>query len=101
MGDATIKKRMVLERKDLLLKQIKDLWYLKKDEIAKQIEEISERLLEQLSRFNQLELEYRALAISRQALKMEIKAIQKNMRSDWRQWSQLSRLILHLKPLPA
>jgi uncharacterized coiled-coil DUF342 family protein len=96
---------MVIERKNLLLEQIKENWASKKDELTKQIDEISERLLEQLSLFNQLKEKYRQLKKETRErdllneLKQEIKSIRKNMRQDWQQWTQLSRTIMHLRPL--
>lgn len=103
MDPGTIKKRLVIERKNLLLEQIKGSWASKKEELTKQIHEISERLLEQLSQFNQLKEKYRQLkkeACERdllQELKFEIKLIRKKIKDDWHQWARLSRTIMGLR----
>lgn len=107
MDAAAIKKRMVLERKNLLLDQIREHWYLRKDELAKQIDEISDRLVEHLSRFNQLKEKYRELKKETRErdllneLRQEIKSIRKSLRHDWHQWTQLSRAIMRLSTLPS
>ena len=103
---ASIKKRMVIERKNLLLDQIKKHWYLKRDELSKQTNELSEKLLMQLSHFSQLREKYYELKRCTQekdllkTLKIEIKSIKKEIRRNWRQWSKLSNSIMRLKPLP-
>ena len=61
MDAYTIKKRMVLERKTLLLEQIKALWYIKKEELETLIHEFSERIVVKISNFNQLKAQYQKL----------------------------------------
>lgn len=102
---AQINKRIVLERKNLLLEQIKDLWYVKKEELTKKIDDLSDKLLAELTQFNQLKAKYRDLkreARKRdivQELKKEIKVLKKTLREDFRRWYQLSGSIRRLKPL--
>lgn len=108
---ASIKKRMVLERKNLLLEQIKEHWHTKKDELAKQVDEMSERLLETLSQLAQLKEKYQQLKMEvkelnrehtlLQDLKKEMKSMHKALKDDWRKWAHLSESIMQLKSVPA
>ncbi len=93
-----IKKRMLTEHKNLLLEQIKENFSVKREELAKQINELAEQLLTHLALFTQLKDQYREQCQVREyklikELKVEMRAIQKKMRQDWREWSKLSRLI--------
>lgn len=105
MDAYTIKKRMVLERKDLLLDKITNLWYVKKDELEKSVQDVSERILTQISEFKQLVDAYNKAKKEKlekdmlQQLKSEIKDLEKNIKADWKHWQQLSRAILHLRPI--
>ncbi len=104
---ASIKKRMVLERKNLLLERITGHLYLKKDELVAQIDNLADRLLVQFSRFAQLKEKYAELKYNAHEpdllhnLKLEIKSIKRNLREDWREWTKLSRNIMRLKPMQA
>lgn len=102
----TIEKKMVLERKSMLLEQLTSVWYVKKEELEEKIQEISERLVKESSRFKELRESYYQMrrdkadrdTLSR--LKAEMKSIKADLRNDWKRWSELSRNIMHLKPLP-
>lgn len=102
---ALIKKRLVLERKNLLLELLSEHWYIKADELSKKIDEISDRIVNQAARFNQLKEMYRQIKrdSSQQAiiqnLKQEIKDLKKSLQHDWRLWVELSQNIMSLKPL--
>lgn len=102
----TIKKRMVLERQNLLLNRLCDLWYVKKDELEQTVKEVSERIVNTITNVNQLKEQYKILRKQRseptllKEIKQEIQQLKRNLREDWRLWVQLSYNILHLKPLP-
>lgn len=102
---ATIEKKIVIEHKHLLQDKIKDLWYVKKEELENKIQEISERLLSETSKFSELKEKYEALKQSTHdhaavvQLKQEIDQLKAKIKQDWRAWSHLSSQILHLKPI--
>lgn len=102
----TIQKRMVREKKNLLLEQIKTLWYVKKDEIEAKIHEISGRIENNIQAFNQLKEQYVNLKKTApscsellEELHLEIKALRKRMRNDWKAWKHLCASLTHLKPI--
>lgn len=105
MDAYTIKKRMVLERKELLLERLCDLWHVKKDELEKVILELSERIVNKIAEANRLKEHYRQArkeGKERERLKevkMQIVLLKRSLRQDWRQWVQLSRHILRKKPV--
>ena len=107
MDPYTIKKRMVLERKDLLLDKLTTLWYVKKEELEKSIHATSEKILEQIAEFKKLADTYNQIKKEKvkndrlQKLKSDIKNLKKNIKNDWKQWQRLSRSILHLQPINA
>ncbi len=100
----TIKKRMILERKKLLLERLCDLCYVKKDEIEKSVLDLSERILNKIAQANNLKEDY--YNILRQGQKERLKEIKQqlnqlkdSLQEDWYLWIELSRHILHLKPM--
>jgi stearoyl-CoA desaturase (delta-9 desaturase) len=105
MDAFTIKKRMVLERKDLLLDKITTLWYVKKEELEKNVQEVSDRILVQIAEFKKLVETYNQVKSTKpekdllQKLKADIKRVKKNIKADWKNWQKLSRAILHLRPI--
>ncbi len=105
MDAYTIKKRMVLERQQLLLDRMCDLWYVKKDELEKTVLELSDRLVAKIAEFNKLRDHYRAARREGQErkrlkeVKLELAQLKKSLKADWRLWVKLSRNILKLKPL--
>jgi stearoyl-CoA desaturase (delta-9 desaturase) len=96
---------MVLQRKELLLDRLCDIWYVKKDELEKKVLELSDRIVKQIAETNQLKEYYRQVrqqGKERQQLKevkKQISQCKRSLKQDWRQWGQLSRNILRLKPL--
>ncbi|WP_237753541.1 fatty acid desaturase [Candidatus Protochlamydia amoebophila] len=104
MDSYTIQKRMVLERKRLLLGRVCNLWYVKKDELEKLVRELAEKLVVEFAEFNQLRVNYRlARKEGREPdqlkfFKQKLSILRKNLKSNWRLWKQLSRHILKLKP---
>ncbi len=105
MDAYTIKKRMVLERKDLLLEKLTSLWYVKKEELEKNILEASDKILQQIAEFKKLVDTYNAAKSSKsekdmvQKLRADIKKLKKSIKADWKRWQKLSRAILHLRPI--
>lgn len=105
MDPYTIKKRMVLERKELLLDRICNLWYVQREELEKKISELSDRIVAQIAEANQLREQYylaRREGKERQRLKevkQELSQLKRSLKEDWRSWTQLSRNILSMKPL--
>lgn len=105
MDPVTIQKRLVIERKNLLLEKLCALWYVKKDELEQKVNEISERLVLTLSELNQHMDYYRQLCQECaemdliQDTKNELNELKMNLKSDWRLWVQLSHDILKLKPM--
>lgn len=105
MDPYTIEKRIVLERKGLLHDRLTNLWYVKKEELEKNIQELSDRILEQIAQFKKLTEDYRAAKKAKQqeliiSLKKEMKDLKRSLKSDWRHWKKLSSNIMGLKPLP-
>lgn len=107
MDAFTIKKRLVLQRKELLMDRLCKIWHIKKDELEKRVLELSDRIVKKIAEANQLKEHYRQAlkeGKERQSLKevkLQINQIKRSLKQDWRQWMQLSRNILRLKPLNA
>lgn len=105
MDPYTIKKRIVLERKGLLNDRLTDLWYVKKEELEKNIQEISDRILDKIYEFKKLTEKYRAAKKQKEkellvSLKEEIRQLKKSLKTDWKEWKTLSANIMRLRPLP-
>lgn len=104
MSAYTIKKKMVLEHKNLLIEQIKAYWHIKTDELEKQVDEISARILEKINYFSQLKERYNKMKSERHGvdvmkeLRSELKHLKKSLKDDWREWSKLSHSILDFHP---
>lgn len=108
MSSYAIKRKLILEHKNLLLEQIKSYWNDKTSELEKQVNEISDRIMSKISDFSQLKDRYQAMKQtvksqndgyeSVKALRQEIKSLKKSLQSDWRQWAALSHSILNQKP---
>ncbi len=101
-----LQKRLVLERKDLLLDRLKDVWYVRRDELEAQIHEIAESMMQHMISLKDLREKYRAFKAEHvdkadlKKLYAEIRELKKKVREDWKRWCVLSRGILHLRPLP-
>ena len=104
MSAYTIKKKMVLEHKSLLIDQIKEYWDIKTDELEKQVNEISARILEKITYFSQLKERYSQMKSESHCvdvlkeLRTELKLLKKSLKNDWREWSELSHNILDSRP---
>lgn len=107
MDNATIKKRLVLERKQLLLERICAICSVKKDEWEKKVVEASEQIMAKLSDLNVLKEHYRTMRKERQAkellmqFKKELVDLKRSLKADWRAWKELSRYILNMEELKA
>lgn len=98
----TIQKKIVLENRELLLNRITNMWYLRKEELEKSIQHLSDKLLEQLSQFYELKKQLQSVPReNRLALKRELRQLKKNLKANWKAYSRLSRIIFNLKPIPA
>lgn len=97
----TIKKRMVIEHKNLLLDRLKEAWHVKKEEIEKQVHEISDQILEKIQAFNQLKAQYKQFKEESapfdliQQLKNEINNLNKSMKADFRLMKELTNTIMN------
>lgn len=105
MDPYTIKKRLVMERKKLLLERMKDLWFAKKDELEQNVIELSERLMHKFAEINQLREHYYSVRQAKQErsrlkeIKKELIQLKKSLKEDWRLWVKLSRDILNRREL--
>lgn len=105
MDAYTIKKRMVIENKNLLLEKVCKLWYLKKEELEQLIQETSDRIVNKISEASQLMDEYRLICqeckekATIDELKNELYQIHASLKQDWKSWVKLTRYINRLKPL--
>ncbi len=103
MDAFTIKKRIVLEHKEILLDRLCKLWYVKKDELERTVLDLSERLVNKIAEANQLKKYYRCACRegkeSKRQIKQQLTELKISLKKDWRLWVQLSRNILRLKPL--
>src|SRR5690606_32605698 len=101
----TIKKRMIQERKELLSDKLKELWYVKRDELEAKIHELSENILHEIAEFKKLTDAYRKAKQEKSSrdmvkeIKAEIKKLNKQIKADWKQWQKISSKTLHLQTL--
>lgn len=102
----TIEKRMVIEHKNLLLEQMTQVCYERKEELETIIHEISERIVTKIAQFNKLKEQYLQTKKEKSSrdlikeLQQELKDLKKSLRNDWRLWVQLSKRVMSLKPVP-
>lgn len=96
----TIHRKMLLEQKSLLLERCANFWNAKKDELEKQINDLSEGLIHQLSILTQLQDRYREFLNANtgreviRGLQQEISIISQDFRANWKLWQELSKNIL-------
>lgn len=101
----TIKKRMVLEHKELLIESLANYLSDAKLELENQVLVLSERLLENIAEFMQLKEQYQQFKLEKsehstlEQLSRKIQEIQANFQADWHQWKMLSKSILKGKPV--
>lgn len=105
VSEKTINQRMVLESKSLLMNKLKEIWYIKKDELETKIHSLSDQMLEKIGQFNHLRdtyYEFKKQCAEKTTLlkiKYEMKALRASLHDDWRHWKNLSKHILNLQPL--
>ncbi|MEZ5314922.1 MAG: acyl-CoA desaturase [Chlamydiales bacterium] len=93
----TIKKRMVIERKALLLKKIHNIDYVRQEELTSQVEIIASKILEKIMNFTHLYKEldkFKQPAITSK-IHYELYCLHASLKEDWKQWKLLSREILN------
>lgn len=99
----SIRKRMVMERKNLLIEQIEKLWVQEKEELSRKVDELSNRLVEQFNSLRTLKEKYQQLkkdcaeADLLNQLQVELRNLQKDLKQDWKNWLELSSNILYTK----
>lgn len=98
MEDAVIERRMVLERKNLLMNRIKEVWYVKKDELEKTVDDLSNRILTAIAEYKALQEKY--MTYKDQQIKSELKNLRDRINSDWKLLKKLSISIMRLKAMP-
>lgn len=100
MDTYTIKKRLVIEHKHLLMERLVQSWEGKRAEWEPIINELSDKIVAKISDFSQLKNRYYEMkaqcteANILRDLKKEMKELKKSLRHDWKQWWKLSRTIL-------
>lgn len=100
MDNFTIKKRLVIEHKSLLMERLIKSWEDKRTEWEPKVHELSEKILSKISDFSNLKnryLQMKAQCIEANLLrdvKREMKELKKSLKQDWKQWWALSRAIL-------
>lgn len=103
MDPFTIKKRMVLQRKQLLLDRLCDICTTKKDEFEKSISELSDRIVTKIAEVNQLKESYKKIVKEGKEsdrlreMKSQLSEMKRALKDDWRKWVSLSRNILRMK----
>lgn len=100
MDPLTIKKRLVVEHKNLLIDHLSKLWSDKKSDLEKQVQDISDKLLDQLNTFQKLTESYRHAKIEASAISLisdmnkQMKEVKRNLKREWKNWKALSNQIL-------
>ena len=101
----SIRKRMVLERKNLLIERLEKVWSVKKDEMQQMVDEVSERILSQIATISSLKERYEILKKEcaqqdiLEQLRTDLKNLHKSVKQDWRRWTKISHHIMRMKPL--
>lgn len=102
VNNYTIKKRLVMEDKHILLDQIKQTFYEKREAFEQKVHDISDRFSAQVVEINKL---YRTYHLSKKnkvkreskLLRLEIKRLKRSIKVDWKAWLSLSRIIMSSK----
>lgn len=103
---ASIQKRMVNERKFLLLERLKNLWYVQREDLEKAILETSEKVLSKLGEVQNLKNLYKKAKKENESkeylisLKRELKSLKKGLQADWKNWKKLAKTIMRMQALP-
>lgn len=100
----TIQKRMVLQRKDLLLDRLQEIFTHQREDFERQIQELSDAVLHQIASFHQLKQRYKEWKREQKPKEVlaeliaELRTQKRNLKNSWIQWTQLSQQVLELKP---
>lgn len=100
VDNTTISKRMVLERKNILLEKVKNGCAEKKEELELAIQSMSDQIVDRLAAIHRLSKEYKdtqTKALAKQ-IRMEIKELKRHIHTDWKEWMRLSRQVMRLAP---
>lgn len=101
MDPYTIKKRMVIEHKNLLIERLTNSWADKRAEWEPIINELSDKLVTKISDLSQLKNRYLELKTHAaevdilKEIKLELKTLQKSLQQDWKEWSLISKCIFN------
>jgi len=104
MDPLTIRKRMLIEQKNMLLERLTEAWHAKKEEIALQINEVTDQILAKLNEFSTLSDKYtqfkneHACRAILNEIRREIKNLKRDIRGDWRRLKDISRAVLQGQP---
>lgn len=104
MDPATIKKKMLIEKKQMLCDYLQNFYSEKREELQTAIEELSDQILEKLNKLGELRSQLHLSdenAELLQSIQTELKLLQKSIQEDWNSWQQLSQHVLTLKPTAA
>jgi len=100
-----IKKKIVIEHKNVLMETVSNYWHETKLELEKQVNELSDRILNGITELSQLREAYREskntsneVPSSLEQVQQQLRDLQKTLKDDWRQWKMLSKNILNTKP---
>lgn len=95
-----IKRRMVLERKSMLMQRLETAWEQGREELQLKVQELSDRLLEHLTRLNDLRKQMaqsKEQPTGRELIKDlmgQMRSSKRALKQDWHQWTNLSKNIL-------
>lgn len=105
--EVTIRRKMVLEHKNMLLEKLSQLCVEKKEELETTIQEISDRMVAKIAQFHALRKQYQQTRKEKPSrdlireLREELKELKRSLKDDWKTWLQLSESIMNNKLLPA
>jgi stearoyl-CoA desaturase (delta-9 desaturase) len=102
MDAYAIRRKLVVEDKELLLSKIARVAYVKKEEMIQRVEDtagaLSQRLMDLRDKIATYRVERRQYkADVRKARKAEIRELKKAIQADWKNWCRMCRNILELK----
>ncbi len=96
-----IKKKMVTEHRNLMMEHIEKYFVDTKDDLARQVDEMSNRIVAKIAEFNELKESYKQMKRDFdkrelvKVVKLEIKELKRSLKYDWKEWNSLSHLILN------
>jgi stearoyl-CoA desaturase (Delta-9 desaturase) len=102
MDAATIKKKMLIEKKRVLCDYLQDFYSERREELQITIDQLSDQLLEKLNKLGELRSQLRISSENSellQSIQTELKLLQKSIQEDWKSWQQLSKHILGQKSI--